>query len=275
MEFIKEKYVELSVIENNTDYSEVLVNTSDDVSITENEITLTKAMEVAEFNEVVYAAPEYTMSIVDEQDVEVTSGKLATGYKVVVKTEGGHSYNAFGNKNAIAILSQIINKIYEIEVPVNGNSKTTYNVGIISGGTSVNTIAQSAEMLCEYRSDDLKCFDIMKQSFHNIFNDIKEKYPMVEIDVELAGDRPCMGNVDKEEMEKLTQFVKNVQAKCTNCEIEVKSGSTDCNIPHSLGIPAICVGVYEGGGVHTREEYLKKDSIINGLDILHQILIAE
>ena len=91
--------------------------------------------------------------------------------------------------------------------------------------------------------------DGVQQSFHNIFNDIKEKYPTVEIDVELVGDRPCMGTVNKEEMEKLTQFVKSVQAKCTNCEIEVKSGSTDCNIPHSLGIPAICVGVYEGFGV--------------------------
>ena len=97
-------------------------------------------------------------------------------YKVVVKTEGGHSYNAFGNKNAIAILSQIINKIYEIEVPVNGNSKTTYNVGLISGGTSVNTIAQSAEMLCEYRSDDLKCFDIMKEKFISTFDQVKEKF---------------------------------------------------------------------------------------------------
>jgi len=196
-------------------------------------------------------------------------------YKVLVKTEGGHSYNAFGNKNAIAILSQIVNKIYEIEVPVSGNSKTTYNVGIISGGTSVNTIAQNAEMLCEYRSDDLKCFNIMKENFYNIFNEIKEKYPNIDIDVELVGDRPCMGNVDKEEMEKLTQFVTDIQKKCANCEVTLESGSTDCNIPHSLGIPAICVGVYEGGGVHTREEYLKKESIRNGLDILHQVLMAE
>ena len=196
-------------------------------------------------------------------------------YKVIVKTEGGHSYNAFGNRNAIAILSEMVNKIYEIKVPVNGESKTTYNVGTISGGTSVNTIAQTAEMLCEYRSDDLKCFNIMKDNFSKIFDDIKEKYQTVDIEIELVGDRPCMGQVDQEQMEKLTNLVVSIQSKYIGQEVKIDSGSTDCNIPHSLGISAICVGVYEGAGVHTREEYLKKDSIKNGLDILNELLKAE
>ena len=72
-------------------------------------------------------------------------------YKVTVKTEGGHSYSKFGNKNAIDIISRGVSKIYDIKVPESGG-RTTYNVGTVSGGTSVNTIAQSAEMLCEYRS---------------------------------------------------------------------------------------------------------------------------
>lgn len=76
---------ELSVIEEDNDYSQALVNTSSDVTLAEETITLAKAMTVAQFNEVVYAAPDYTMSIVDAENNTVTSGDLASGYKVIVK----------------------------------------------------------------------------------------------------------------------------------------------------------------------------------------------
>ena len=86
-------------------------------------------------------------------------------YKVTVRTEGGHSYGAFGNRNAIHALATMISLLYSVKVPVDGDSKTTYNVGTISGGTSVNTIAQSSEMLYEYRSTSRKCLDEMEQFF--------------------------------------------------------------------------------------------------------------
>lgn len=54
-------------------------------------------------------------------------------YKITVETEGGHSFAAFGNRNAIAVISEIISEIYKIEVPKINNSRTTYNVGIIDG----------------------------------------------------------------------------------------------------------------------------------------------
>ena len=90
-------------------------------------------------------------------------------YEVEVLTEGGHSYGAFGNNNAIAKLSEIIAEIYKIQVPDKSETRTTYNVGTISGGTSVNTIAQNAKMLCEYRSDDKECLEVMQNKFENIF----------------------------------------------------------------------------------------------------------
>ena len=92
-------------------------------------------------------------------------------YRVTVKTEGGHSFGAFGNRNAIAVLSSMISTLYSVKVPQEGNSKTTYNVGIIEGGTSVNTIAQCATMLCEYRSDNVDCLETMRQEFEQIFKD--------------------------------------------------------------------------------------------------------
>ena len=68
-------------------------------------------------------------------------------YEVTVETEGGHSFNAFGNDNAIEKLSEIVSEIYKIEIPLKEGAKTTYNVGTISGGTSINTIAQSATIM--------------------------------------------------------------------------------------------------------------------------------
>ena len=94
-------------------------------------------------------------------------------YEVTALTEGGHSFGAFGNRNAINVLAGIINEIYKIEVPKVENSKTTYNVGIINGGTSVNTIAQNASMLCEYRSDNVECLKIMEKKFAQIFEKSK------------------------------------------------------------------------------------------------------
>ncbi len=192
-------------------------------------------------------------------------------YKVVVETLGGHSFGAFGRLNAILVLSKIVDKIYQIEVPKKEGTKTTYNVGTISGGTSVNTIAQKAEMLCEYRSDDNDFLNDMKDKFEAIFNEIKTIYPDANISIELVGDRPAMGKVDAELLEKYSKMVINVQQKYTTQTVVATSGSTDCNIPHSLGIPAICVGVYEGKGVHTREEYLVKESVKIGVNIMNDL----
>jgi len=191
-------------------------------------------------------------------------------YKVTVKTEGGHSYSRFGNKNAIDILSRGISRIYELKVPESGG-KTTYNVGTVSGGTSVNTIAQSAEMLCEYRSVSYDNLMYMKQKFEEIFEYLRSFG--CEVTVELVGDRPCMRNVDKAKMQEMTEFCKAVQKKYTHRDITEVSESTDCNIPHFLGIPALCVGTYMGGGAHTREEWVEKASIPIGFDIIKDIVL--
>ena len=185
-------------------------------------------------------------------------------YSVKVTTCGGHSFNAFGNPNAINGASKIVSAIYDIELPKKEGTRTTYNVGGISGGTSVNTIAQSAELLCEYRSDDLECLDFMKRRFEQIFDSIRgDEYG---VEVELIGDRPCM-NIDPDKHEAFRARVVPAVESLIGMSVKYTSGSTDCNIPLSLGIPALCIGVCEGKGIHTREEYLVKDSIVFGLEL--------
>ncbi|MDO5479515.1 MAG: peptidase dimerization domain-containing protein, partial [Clostridia bacterium] len=185
-------------------------------------------------------------------------------YEVTVKTEGGHSYQKFGNDNAIEKLSGIIQKIYEIKVPEKEGAKTTYNVGKIEGGTSINTIAQSAKMLCEYRSTDFECLEIMRKNFEEVFESARNE--KVEVIVEKVGDRPCE-NIDREKIEELKSKLAPATEKVTGEKMNYVSGSTDCNIPLSLNIAALCIGVNYHEGIHTREEWVEKKSLIPGLEI--------
>ena len=186
-------------------------------------------------------------------------------YEVEVLTDGGHSFTAFGKKNAIAELAAMIQKIYAIEIPVREGSRTTYNVGIVEGGTSVNTISQSAKMLCEYRSDNADCIDLMQEKFLAIFDSARSDE--VRVNVKLVGERPCARGVDQSEIDKMCAVCAEIMSDVYGGQTIFKSGSTDCNIPLSLGIPAICISAYRGGGAHTREEWIYKDSLPQGLEI--------
>ncbi len=187
-------------------------------------------------------------------------------YEVEVLTEGGHSWGKFGVKNAIAELAKIVNEIYSIALPKKEGKRVTYNVGGIEGGTSVNTIAQSAKMLCEYRSDDVDLLAYMKNEFNRIFTEAENDE--VKVCVKLIGERPCASlDVDQDKMSDMKQRLKAIIEDVTGKPLTFKKSSTDCNIPLSLGIPALSVGVYMGGKGHTREEWVEKASLIPGLEI--------
>ena len=185
-------------------------------------------------------------------------------YAVTVRTEGGHSFQKFGNTNALVELAKIITAIDAIEMPNKPNTRTTHNIGTVSGGTSVNTIAQEATMLCEYRSTDAECLDAMEQAFMSIFE--AARTDRVDVQVTKVGDRPCSRIEEDCEAAFRDRLLPKLQA-LIGPSLICKSASTDCNIPLSLGIPALCIGTYYGGGAHTREEWLDKKSLITGTEV--------
>ena len=188
-------------------------------------------------------------------------------WRITVTTEGGHSFGSFGNRNAIHYAAKMIDTFYTLKVPDIG--KTTYNVGTIEGGTSVNTIAQRCEMLYEYRSnkwEGLACMDRFFDSVIQMFRGYG-----IGVETELIGDRPCKGDADPSE---LTRIVMEASERYGYHRTE-ECGSTDCNIPLSMGIPAVCFGVYEGHGAHTREEWVDIESTRDGMKILSQVLLSE
>lgn len=196
-------------------------------------------------------------------------------YRIQAKTKGGHSYGDFGNTSAIAVLAELIQQLYELPVPQRG--KTTYNVGTISGGTSVNTIAQQAEMLYEIRSDDAEDLEEMRRKFEYIVEVCRKKYDIskstaaakqtAEVMVEIIGERPCEAGVDEKKRKLLFEQVEQVVEAVTGCRPMPVPCSTDCNIPLSMGIPSVCVGTCLGAGYHTREEYIEKSSLKSGFTI--------
>ena len=190
-------------------------------------------------------------------------------YRIAVDTEGGHSYGAFGNRNAIAYLASLIDTIYTVKVPPIG--KTTYNVGTISGGTSVNTIAQHAEMLYEFRSDEAEGLRFMQGHLDAALAFYRAKG--VEIACELVGDRPCGGDVDQKKLQAMMDRASEAAQRHYGHGLTFGSGSTDCNVPLSMGVPALCLGCYRGGGAHTRQEYVEIESLLPGLKFAMDLIM--
>ena len=204
-----------------------------------------------------------------------TSGKIATvavgsmRYKIEIDTEGGHSYSKFGNRNAIAYLASLIDTLYQIKVPTRG--KTTFNVGTISGGTSVNTIAQHAEMLYEFRSDDREDLAEMEQHLNAALAFYATKG--IKVTATVVGNRPCGIEVDKTRHDALIARTQATVEKYFGFIPVCGSASTDCNIPLSLGIPAVEVSCGRGAGAHTRGEYIEIDSQVPGLKLAFELIL--
>lgn len=186
---------------------------------------------------------------------------LGTGSKrfsVLFKGPGGHSFGNFGIPSPIHALGRAITKISELEAPV--EPKTTFNVGMIKGGTSVNTIAETAEMLVDLRSNSQEELEIIERKFLQLMEQAKEEEnarwngeAQVSLQIEKVGDRPA-GSQDKNSV--IVQAARCATAALGFEPILDQASSTDSNVPIHLGIPALTLGGGgEGGGFHTLQEY--------------------
>lgn len=180
-------------------------------------------------------------------------------YLVTFHGTGGHSFTGFGIPNPIHAMGRAIAKISDFQTPK--NPKTTFSVGVINGGTSVNVIAAECSMLVDMRSVDAGELEKLSAKFHQaIENAVQEenarwedKDNRITVTFEQKGKRPA-GTQDKS-----CQIVQAANAANQALGMEtlyIGAASTDANIPISLGIPAITVGWGgKGGGEHTIHEW--------------------
>lgn len=177
-------------------------------------------------------------------------------YLVTFKGPGGHSYGAFGLPNPIHALSRAGAKIGEIQVPV--RPKTTFNIGRIGGGTSVNSIPFEAWMEVDLRSPDVPSLDATRDKMIAAIHEaVKEENARwkhkqeVTVEIKLVGDRPA-GQTPPE-----SPIVQTAQAtiRALGGLPTLGNGSTDSNYPIRLGIPAVTMGRGgRGRGGHSLEE---------------------
>ena len=166
-------------------------------------------------------------------------------YRVTVKGPGGHSYGAFGLANPIHALGRAIGRIADIQVPA--EPKTTFNVGRIGGGTSVNSIASEAWMEMDMRSSDPASLKAVDAKFRDaVTRSVAEENArwgkgLLTADMKLVGERPA-GRTPETARIVQTGIAVN---KLLGLPVSLGEGSTDSNIPMSLGVPAMTIG---GGG---------------------------
>lgn len=178
-----------------------------------------------------------------------TRGVGSNRYLVTYKGRGGHSYGAFGMPNPAHAMGRAIARIADIQVPA--QPKTTFNIGRVEGGTSVNSIPISVSMEVDIRSESAKELatldERLRAAFQAGLDAEKQRWPnskaVLDLEIRTMGLRPAA-----EPPDSLPIVQKAIAAgKMAGVTIfATRSGSTDSNIPMSLGIPAITIG---GGGV--------------------------
>ena len=186
-------------------------------------------------------------------------------WRITVRGPGGHSYGAFGTPSAIHGLGRIIAAIADLRVPQ--QPKTTYNVGIIEGGTSVNTIAPRAAALLDLRSTDITALNRVADEVRAIVE--QRAGSGLQTEIEILGERPAG------ELSRSHPLVQLAAGAITWLGIEptYEASSTDANIPISLNIPAICTGITQVERAHTLEEFLYVPPIGNGLAQLTRLCV--
>ncbi|HTU41372.1 MAG TPA: M20/M25/M40 family metallo-hydrolase [Candidatus Aquilonibacter sp.] len=203
-------------------------------------------------------------------------------FEVIVRGPGGHSWSDFGAPNPIVILSRAIDAFAATPVPP--APKTTFNIGVIRGGTSVNSIPESASMKVDIRSTSMAEMERLEQALRLALNRAVEdetlaaemkssaqKRPGVSCEVVAIGSRPA-GELATNS--RILNVIRAVDAQLNNAA-QVQRASTDANIPLSLGLEAIAIGGGgSGGGAHTLQEWFDSNGRELGMKRILLTLLA-
>ena len=181
-------------------------------------------------------------------------------YRIHVKTSGGHSWVDFGLPSAIDELAALITRLNALRLP--RQPRSSLNVGVISGGTSVNTIAAQAELELDLRSEDTHTLDRIVERVDSLIASANR--PGVQVQAEVIGLRPAGEIASDHPLVLLAQRCLQDQG----LEPILGIGSTDANIPLSRGLPAVCIGVSTGGSAHTVDEFINTQPVTAGLSQL-------
>ena len=187
-------------------------------------------------------------------------------YRIRIKTKGGHSWSQYGEPSAVHHLARLVARLDAMPLPK--EPRTTLNVGVFHGGVSVNTIAPEAYLELDLRSEGQKTLDGLVQRVKDLV--VEMQTPGVDIDMERIGKRPAGGISENHPLVCLAEKIlrqEKIQSRLT-------IASTDANIPLSLGLPAVCIGLTTGANAHTLQEYIDVAPLKVGLTQLYRLVLA-
>ena len=190
----------------------------------------------------------------------ITTGALGSlRYRVTFKGPGGHSYGAFGLVSPAYAMGNAIRKVSAISVP--DTPKTTFNIGIVEGGTSVNSIPFETSMVVDMRSESRDELEKLVETFLDLVHEAVEEENttrsisegQIELEMTLVGDRP---SGQTSESANIVKFAV-AAFEAFGIRPTFRISSTDSNVPISLGIPAITIGRGGlGGRSHSLDEWV-------------------
>ncbi len=185
-------------------------------------------------------------------------------FDVSIKAKGGHSWGDYPSSSAVHALAEMVHQISRINVPK--EPRSSLNVGEISGGTSINSIAQDAKFNLDLRSLDAKTLSWLEHEAMGCIQRVGRQQA-VEVDLKQIGDRPAATSPNKALVQAAKQALQSL-----NVATRTAVSSTDANIAMSLGMPAISFGVYKGADAHRLSEWLERSSLLLGYKALSELL---
>jgi tripeptide aminopeptidase len=181
-------------------------------------------------------------------------------YRITARTQGGHSWSDYGQPSAVLELAGLIGELSALRLPL--RPRTTMNVGRVNGGTSINVIPAEAWLELDLRSEGVGELAELVAGVEMLIEGASK--PGVRFEAEVIGTRPAGEMSPKHPLVKLAQKCLRDQG----LDAVLTSGSTDANVPLSMGHPALVLGVSTGGGAHTKNEYIDTAPMGKGMEQL-------
>lgn len=186
--------------------------------------------------------------------------------RIQFTTEGGHSWLHYGRPSAIHTMLRVGAALTELLPPA--IPRTTFNIGIVEGGQSINSIASDASLWLDMRSETQQDLENLASAVHAILK--RTCPPDVHMRIEVVGNRPA-GTLDTKHVlvQGALQALNEV-----GMEGSLETGSTDGNIPLHYGYPCVTVGITRGGNAHRLDEYIELAPIARGMQHIILLILA-
>ena len=185
--------------------------------------------------------------------------------RVEIRATGGHSWADFGSPSALHLLIEVAAAVARL--PLSREPRTTLNIGVMQGGTSVNTIAEAAHFLLDLRSED-------QGALLDLLEEVRRTVAHFELPAGASLQATLVGQRDGGSISESHPLARAAAAALreAGAAAEWGSGSTDANVPLSRGIPAICIGITHGGDAHRLHEYIDTADIPRGMEALARVV---